>query len=196
MAGLAISACSACRETRSSALICAHVFLVPMLDRLLGVAEAARPEPEAMLGEAIEANGPREHYMRALSEWRRGRHAGRAPAALAGLLPGGGVRPRRLPDRQGGPCAGPAAGRPRQDHRPSIAVKAPETRIAPGRLLRRADRISWYSPLQNTNRTDKMFMICTSGRSIVKASTKAQPLKGTRCSRRSKKSFSCSSMSG
>jgi hypothetical protein len=27
--------------------------------------------------------------------------------------------------------------------------------------LRRAYRISWYSPLQNTNRTDKMFMICT-----------------------------------
>ncbi len=53
-----------------SALICAHVFLLPMIDRMLGVAEAARPEPEAVLGEAIEANGAREHYMRALSEWR------------------------------------------------------------------------------------------------------------------------------
>lgn len=52
-----------------SALICAHVFLLPMMDRMLGVAETARPEPEAVLGEAIEANGVREHYMRARSEW-------------------------------------------------------------------------------------------------------------------------------
>jgi molybdopterin molybdotransferase len=28
------------------------------------------PLPEAVLGEALEANGPREHYMRARSEWR------------------------------------------------------------------------------------------------------------------------------
>ena len=53
-----------------SALICAHVFLLPMMDRMLGLAEAGRPEPEAVLGEAIEANGAREHYMRARSEWR------------------------------------------------------------------------------------------------------------------------------
>ena len=53
-----------------SALICAHVFLKPMLSRMLGLAEEARPEPEAVLGEALEANGEREHYMRARSEWR------------------------------------------------------------------------------------------------------------------------------
>jgi molybdopterin molybdotransferase len=53
-----------------SALICAHVFLLPMMDRMLGLAEAARREPEAVLGEAVEANGMREHYMRACSEWR------------------------------------------------------------------------------------------------------------------------------
>lgn len=53
-----------------SALICAHVFLVPMLERMLGLAEDARPEPEAVLGEALEANGEREHYMRARSVWR------------------------------------------------------------------------------------------------------------------------------
>jgi molybdopterin molybdotransferase len=53
-----------------SALICAHVFLVPMLERMLGLAEEARPQPEALLGEALEANGEREHYMRARSEWR------------------------------------------------------------------------------------------------------------------------------
>jgi molybdopterin molybdotransferase len=53
-----------------SALICAHVFLVPMLDRLLGRAEEEHALPEAVLGEALPANGPREHYMRACSEWR------------------------------------------------------------------------------------------------------------------------------
>jgi molybdopterin molybdotransferase len=52
-----------------SALICAHIFLLPMMDRMLGVADDARPKPEAVLGEALEANGVREHYMRACSEW-------------------------------------------------------------------------------------------------------------------------------
>jgi molybdopterin molybdotransferase len=53
-----------------SALVCAEVFLVPMLKRLLGLREESRPEPEAVLGEALEANGPRQHYIRAVSEWR------------------------------------------------------------------------------------------------------------------------------
>ncbi|HEV7463109.1 MAG TPA: gephyrin-like molybdotransferase Glp [Methyloceanibacter sp.] len=53
-----------------SSLVCAHVFLVPMLERMLGVAGAARPYPEAVLGEALQANGPRQHYMGAISEWR------------------------------------------------------------------------------------------------------------------------------
>ncbi len=53
-----------------SALICAEVFLVPMLRKLLGAGERESHEPDALLGEALAANGPREHYMRALSEWR------------------------------------------------------------------------------------------------------------------------------
>jgi molybdopterin molybdotransferase len=53
-----------------SALICAHVFLVPMLESMLGLAADARPRPEAVLGERLEANGEREHYIRAVSEWR------------------------------------------------------------------------------------------------------------------------------
>jgi len=53
-----------------SALICAYVFLVPMLHAVLGLAEDARPQPEALLGEGLEANGPRRHYMRAMSAWR------------------------------------------------------------------------------------------------------------------------------
>jgi molybdopterin molybdotransferase len=52
-----------------SALISAHVFLKPMLRRMLGLADAARLLPEAILGEALEANGGRRHYLRAVSEW-------------------------------------------------------------------------------------------------------------------------------
>jgi molybdopterin molybdotransferase len=52
-----------------SALICAHIFLLPMMARMLGIALDAQPNPQAVLGEEIEANGAREHYMRARSEW-------------------------------------------------------------------------------------------------------------------------------
>ena len=52
-----------------SALVCAHVFLLPMLRRMLGVAPETRPGPDALLGEDLEANGAREHYMRAVSAW-------------------------------------------------------------------------------------------------------------------------------
>jgi molybdopterin molybdotransferase len=53
-----------------SALVCAEIFLVPMIGKLLGAADERRPSPEAVLGAALPANGPREHYMRARSEWR------------------------------------------------------------------------------------------------------------------------------
>jgi molybdopterin molybdotransferase len=50
-----------------SALICGLVFLVPMLHRLLGLREDAPERVEAVLDQDLEANGPREHYMRAIS---------------------------------------------------------------------------------------------------------------------------------
>jgi len=53
-----------------SVLVCAQVFLVPMLYALLGLAEARHPQPEAVLGAPLEANGSRQHYMRATSVWR------------------------------------------------------------------------------------------------------------------------------
>ncbi|MGV1015543.1 MAG: molybdopterin molybdotransferase MoeA, partial [Methyloceanibacter sp.] len=53
-----------------SAMVCAEVFLVPMLKRLLGLTGEARPAHEAVLGEALEANGPRQHYLRAVSQRR------------------------------------------------------------------------------------------------------------------------------
>jgi len=48
-----------------SALVCARIFLVPLIEKLLGITEA---EPKLMTGQAgaaFEANGQREHYMRA-----------------------------------------------------------------------------------------------------------------------------------
>jgi molybdopterin molybdotransferase len=55
-----------------AALICGIVFLVPMLRRLLGLPESAAAPREAVLGQALEANGPRQHYMRATSTWSAG----------------------------------------------------------------------------------------------------------------------------
>jgi molybdopterin molybdotransferase len=53
-----------------SALICAQLFLVPMLHAMLGVAEESARQLEAVLGAALPANGERQNYMRATSTWR------------------------------------------------------------------------------------------------------------------------------
>src|SRR6478672_1550604 len=50
-----------------SALVCGLVFLVPMLRRLLGLREDVRGQVEAVLGQDLDANGPREHYLQAVS---------------------------------------------------------------------------------------------------------------------------------
>jgi molybdopterin molybdotransferase len=52
-----------------SALICARVFLVPLIGRLLG-REVPFETTEAVLAEPIGANGPRDHYMRAMLDTR------------------------------------------------------------------------------------------------------------------------------
>jgi molybdopterin molybdotransferase len=49
-----------------SSLITGRVFLVPLVQRLLGLAETAAPSRMARLTHALEANGPRTHYMRAM----------------------------------------------------------------------------------------------------------------------------------
>lgn len=48
-----------------SALITARVFLVPLIHRMLGLYTASAPRLTARLAHALEANGPRTHYMRA-----------------------------------------------------------------------------------------------------------------------------------
>ncbi len=54
-----------------SAMICARVFLVPLIGRLLG-RETPFETVEAVLAEPIPANGPREHYMRGLLDQTTG----------------------------------------------------------------------------------------------------------------------------
>ncbi|WP_333714541.1 molybdopterin molybdotransferase MoeA [Yoonia sp.] len=48
-----------------SAMVCGHVFLAPMLRKMLGLGAAPAPRQSAILAHDIAANGPREHYMRA-----------------------------------------------------------------------------------------------------------------------------------
>ncbi|MBE0413293.1 gephyrin-like molybdotransferase Glp [Yoonia sp.] len=48
-----------------SAMVCGHVFLVPVIRAMLGLGHAAPPRQLAPLAHDIGPNGPREHYMRA-----------------------------------------------------------------------------------------------------------------------------------
>ena len=51
-----------------SSLICARIFLVPMIAKLLGKPIASEVMMRATVGCSLDANGPREHYMRATSK--------------------------------------------------------------------------------------------------------------------------------
>jgi molybdopterin molybdotransferase len=52
----------------AASFVCARLFLVPLIWRLLGrPVEASLATVEARLAAAVEANGPRQHYMRAVS---------------------------------------------------------------------------------------------------------------------------------
>lgn len=48
-----------------SAMVCGHVFLAPVLRKMLGLGATPAPHNSAVLAKAVAANGPREHYMRA-----------------------------------------------------------------------------------------------------------------------------------
>ena len=53
----------------ASALVCAHLFLRPLLEKMLGRdPEAVTKFRKARLARALPANGPREHYLRAMME--------------------------------------------------------------------------------------------------------------------------------
>ncbi len=48
-----------------SAMVCGHVFVVPVVRAFLGLGQAPNPRLQATLQAPLTANGPREHYMRA-----------------------------------------------------------------------------------------------------------------------------------
>ena len=48
-----------------SSMVCSHIFLRPMVRAMQGLPKSAMPLRTAPLAEAIGANGPRQHYMRA-----------------------------------------------------------------------------------------------------------------------------------
>ncbi|NIZ10301.1 gephyrin-like molybdotransferase Glp [Pseudooceanicola sp. HF7] len=49
-----------------SAMVCGHVFVAPVLRAMLGLPAQPAPRQSAPLTEALPANGPREHYLRAV----------------------------------------------------------------------------------------------------------------------------------
>jgi molybdopterin molybdotransferase len=48
-----------------SAMVCGHVFLVPVIRKMLGLGAQRKPRETLPLAKGAPANGPREHYMRA-----------------------------------------------------------------------------------------------------------------------------------
>ena len=48
-----------------SAMVCGHVFLAPVIRKMLGLGAAPAPRETRTLATAVPQNGPREHYMRA-----------------------------------------------------------------------------------------------------------------------------------
>ena len=51
-----------------SSMVCGHVFLLPTLRAMLGLPQKPAPRSQAPLAADVDANGPREHYMRARLE--------------------------------------------------------------------------------------------------------------------------------
>lgn len=48
-----------------SSMVCAEIFILPMIDKMIGLNGAPRVRAAAVLGHDLGKNGPREHYMRA-----------------------------------------------------------------------------------------------------------------------------------
>ncbi len=48
-----------------SAMVCGHIFVAPVIRKMLGLGECVSPRQTAILAKDIGPNGPREHYMRA-----------------------------------------------------------------------------------------------------------------------------------
>ena len=71
-----------------SAMVCGHIFLVPMLHAMLGLGQAARETMRAPLAHGVEANGGRKHYCRAILRADGLHIAERQDSSLLSILAG------------------------------------------------------------------------------------------------------------
>ncbi|HBS48939.1 MAG TPA: molybdopterin molybdenumtransferase MoeA, partial [Rhodobacteraceae bacterium] len=88
-----------------SAMVCGRLFLVPMLEKMLGLGEAPEPLHQAPLGADLGPNGPRQHYMRARLEQGRITAAESQDSSLLTVLAAADallVRPPHDPARKAG----------------------------------------------------------------------------------------------
>ena len=88
-----------------SAMVCGHVFILPMIRAMLGMGAAPAPQVAATLGVDLPANGPRAHYMRARIKDDVVTPAPSQDSALLGVLAQANVllvRPPREPARSAG----------------------------------------------------------------------------------------------
>ncbi|WP_108484287.1 gephyrin-like molybdotransferase Glp [Oceaniglobus ichthyenteri] len=69
-----------------SAMVCAHIFLLPALRAMMGLAPQPAPRSTAALASDLPANGAREHYMRATLKDGLLYPASRQDSALTGVL--------------------------------------------------------------------------------------------------------------
>lgn len=69
-----------------SSMVCAHVFLQPMIRAMLGQGKAPAPRRTARLTAPVAPNGPREHYMRAVVDGSGIRALERQDSALLSVL--------------------------------------------------------------------------------------------------------------
>lgn len=85
-----------------SALVCAEIFIAPMIRKMLGLSQMVTVPLQAVLSEEIAANGNREHYMRG-QFWHEGGTLkalpfGRQDSALMSVLSSANCLIRRQPN--------------------------------------------------------------------------------------------------
>ena len=153
-------------QSRVLAGMRAGVFLVPLIRALLGRRPTTRA-PQARAGVALEANGPRQHYMRATSAPGSDGAGRRDARALPGQLAAGTSGRGRLP--AGAPAAGPGRCRRRPRAHPAARFLS----ALPPHPLRR----SQFVALQNITGTSMVFLICT----ICAAESPVHQSRGTPC---------------
>lgn len=88
-----------------SAMVCGHIFLLPVLRAMQGLGQQAAPRQTAPLLEPLGKNGPREHYMRARVSADGITASSRQDSSLLSVLGGANallVRPPNDPARSEG----------------------------------------------------------------------------------------------